>query len=240
MDDAITAQPKAVAPTKARPDASTDQPTRFRISRHIVCLAEPDHPRAEAIRALRAHLLAGHLAHGRRSLAVCAATPGVGSTYLSVNLAVAFAQAGINTLLVDANLHDGAGVESLIQPEEDVPGLRQVLQQNDPSMMNAIQNDVLPNLSVLYSGGSGPNAQELLASKQFKLLIDDCMRDHEITIVDTPAGKGSSDVRRIAKSVRYALVVARRNQTMLSDLRTLVDELDSDRVNLIGSFLTDF
>ncbi len=66
------------------------------------------------------------------------------------------------------------------------------------------------------------------------------MRDHEITIVNTPAGHSAADVRRIAKSVRYALVVARKDHTRMSELRALVEELDSDRVNVIGTFLADF
>lgn len=215
------------------------EPRRFRVSRNILCLYQPDGERAEAVRSLRAHLLAGHLAHGRRSLAICAADEGVGTTYLAVNLAVAFAQAGISTLLIDANMHD-PGVDKYISPEEMPKGLRQMLESDDPMSVSAIQPNVLPNLSVLYAGGTGPNSQELLASKQFKRLMDDCMRDHEITIVDTPAGKNYADVRRIAKSVRYAMLVARKDVTMVSEVRNLVDELESDRVHLIGTFLNEF
>jgi protein-tyrosine kinase len=221
------------------PDAEDDVQVQYRLSRRLICLSDPAGERAESIRALRAHLIAGHLADGRRSLAICGAGSNAGTTFLSVNLAVALAQAGIETLLVDANMHS-PGVSHYLVPDRNLPGLRDILDSGDPQSIDAIQREVLPNLSVLQSGSPGPTSNELLASRKFKQLIDDCMRDHEITIVDTPSGRSMADVRRIAKSVRYALIVARKDHTLMSEVRTLVEELDADRVNLVGTFLTDF
>ncbi|HEY0960180.1 MAG TPA: CpsD/CapB family tyrosine-protein kinase [Novosphingobium sp.] len=235
---ADTGTASEVAPTAPESAAQV----HYRISRSIVVLSEPEGERAESIRALRAHLLAGHMAHGRRSLAVCGAGANSGSNFLAVNLAVAFAKADISTLLIDANISD-AGVYDFLRPDRPLPGLRDILTGPDGAdrqMIDNIRTDVLPNLSVIYSGIERRNSTEVFASRQFKQLIDDCMRDHEITIVNTPAGGGSADVRRIAKSVRYALVVARRNHTLMSEFRGLVEELESDRVNLIGTYLSDF
>ena len=229
----------AAEPVTTPPLSEDTHPVSYGVSRSIVVLSDPDGARAEAIRALRAHLLAGHMAHGRRSLAVCGAGTNSGSTFLAVNLAVAFAKAGISTLLIDADIYDSE-VCDFIRPDRSVPGLRDILDAPERSIVDNIRTDVMPNLSVMYSGTEKPNASELFASRQFKLLIDDCMRDHEITIVNTPSAHSAADVRRIAKSVRYALVVARRDHTLRSDLRELIDELDSDRVNLIGTFLSDF
>lgn len=237
----IDEEERPAAPASEAAQESGAQ-VHYRISRSIVVLSEPEGERAESIRALRAHLLAGHMAHGRRSLAVCGAGANSGSNFLAVNLAVAFAKADISTLLIDANISD-AGVYDFLRPDRPLPGLRDILTGPDGAdrqMIDNIRTDVLPNLSVIYSGIERRNSTEVFASRQFKQLIDDCMRDHEITIVNTPAGGGSADVRRIAKSVRYALVVARRNHTLMSELRGLVEELESDRVNLIGTYLSDF
>lgn len=235
---ALASGPTDPAPT---PDPTADGvgAVHYRLSRNIVVLSDPEGARAESIRALRAHLLAGHMAHGRRSLAVCGAGQNSGATFLAVNLAVAFAKAGISTLLIDANLQE-AGVFDYLRPDRDLPGLREVLNQGENVGFDNVQVDVIPNLSVLYSGSSTRGSAEIFASREFKRLIDDCMRDHEITIVNTPAGHSAADVRRIAKSVRYALVVARKDHTRVSELRALVEELESDRVNVIGSFLSDF
>jgi hypothetical protein len=40
--------------------------------------------------------------------------------------------------------------------------------------------------------------------------------------------------------VRYGLIVARRDMTLLTDVHRTVAELSSDRVRLVGSFLAAF
>ncbi|MGD9812245.1 MAG: CpsD/CapB family tyrosine-protein kinase [Sphingobium sp.] len=211
----------------------------FRFSRRLFLLSDPGSAQAESISDLRAHLLAQHVRNGRRSLAFCSPAEGVGSTYLAVNLAVAFAQAGISTLLIDANMHD-PGVQKYIRPKEEPAGLRQCLTGSDLGHGNAIYDDVLQNLSVLYAGGVADNAQELLATRHFKSLMDNCMRDYEMTIVDSPPGLNAADGLRIATVVGYALVVARRNETLVNDIRMLMDGLLADRVRIVGTFLNDF
>lgn len=213
-------------------------PSPYRFSRRIVSLSQPDSMQAKSLRSLHTHLLAGHVRDGRRGLAICSPTVGAGCTMVSVNLATIFAQAGISTLLVDANLGNPA-VEDYIRPETAALGLRQML--GGPEVgVDLIRRDVMPNLSVLYSGGGGRGASELIANRHFKEVIDNCVRDFDFTIIDTPAEGGWADARRVAMSVRYGLVIARRNVSYLSEIKEFVEELSADRVRLIGTFLTDF
>src|ERR1700679_4371963 len=108
-----------------------DVATAVSLHRDIVMNSEPFGVRAEAIRALRTHLLAQHLAGGRRALAVCGPTAGVGVSFVAANLAVALSQVGVNTLLVDANLRE-PGLERLIRPPGPPVGLAQKLADNTP------------------------------------------------------------------------------------------------------------
>lgn len=228
---------------KVSADDASEPPVRgtfdYSFSRRIACLSEPAGVAARGYRALQTHLLAGHVRDGRRGLAVCAPTPACGCTSVAVNLAVAFAQAGINTLLIDANLHRPA-VQDFIRPEQPARGLVQMLSVGAEQRSDEIRREVRPNLSVLYAGGASPRAHDLIASRLFKQIIDDCMRAYEFTIVDTPATDGSSDARQIAMGVRYGLIVARRDMTLLTDVHRTVAELSSDRVRLVGSFLAAF
>lgn len=228
---------------KVSADDASEPPVRgtfdYSFSRRIACLSEPAGVAARGYRALQTHLLAGHVRDGRRGLAVCAPTPACGCTSVAVNLAVAFAQAGINTLLIDANLHRPA-VQDFIRPEQPARGLVQMLSVGAEQRSDEIRREVRPNLSVLYAGGTSPRAHDLIAGRLFKQIIDDCMRAYEFTIVDTPATDGSSDARQIAMGVRYGLIVARRDMTLLTDVHRTVAELSSDRVRLVGSFLAAF
>lgn len=208
-------------------------------SRRIVCLADPDGATAASYRTLQTHLLSGHVREGRRGLALSAPTRETGCTTVAVNLAVAFAEAGINTLLVDANLVRPA-VHDFIRPATPASGLAQMIAADRDQPGDEIRREVRPHLSLLYAGNTTAASHDRFAGRSFKRVIDDCMRSFEFTIVDTPALQDSTDARHIAMSVRHGLIVARRDVSLLADVRRAVSDLSGDRVRLVGSFLTDF
>ena len=212
--------------------------TAIDLSSDLHILSEPTGIRAESIRVLRTHLIAQHLRDGRRSLAICSPAPQSGASYVAANLAVALAQTGVKTLLIDANLRR-PGQQHFFTPRQDVQGLLQCLTDPNLSLGDVILDDIQPSLSLLYTGGESASAQELLAGAGFKSLIDSCVRDYDLTIVDSPAANTSADARRIAAVLRYALVVAYRNHSYVKDIRTLVGELSSDRVRVVGTYLND-
>ena len=210
----------------------------YLFSRRLVELSQPGSARAESIGALRTHMLAQHVRDRRRGLAICAPSAGVGSTYIAANLAVGLSLGGLKTLLIDGNLRQ-PGLESYIQPTKPKPGLVHLL-RDDPALIGvAIHEHVLPNLSLIFSGGAVSNAQELLASGNMKVLIETVSRDFDLTLVDTAPSNTCADGRRIAALLRYAMIVVRRNVSFVSDAKVLVEELQTDRVTVIGTYLND-
>jgi protein-tyrosine kinase len=225
-----------------RPAVAGPAPGRFDLGSDLVMLDPSRIPEAEAFRALRTHLMARHVEAGRRALAVCADTGGVGCTYVAANLAVALSQIGVNTLLIDANLRN-SGIERLFIP--NVPGappvgLAQCLVDDQSRFSTFIQPEVLPGLSIMFAGGALPNAQELLASERFHELMDSCLRDYDVTVLDTPQANVCSDAIRVSSVVGYSLIVARRNKTLVNDLRTLIGQLQSAHARVVGTVMTEF
>jgi len=208
----------------------------FHFADEVLVFHQPGSPQAESIATLRSHLLAQHIGHGRRSLAICAADGGAGNSFLATNLATAFAMAGVNTLLIDGNMRQPA-LQEWVVTDESGKGLCEYLDNPELRLSDCIQNAVLPNLSVLYAGQPTNHVPELIAGHRFAEAMDDCMRSYDLTIVDTPPLNQASDVRRIAATLRYALVVARKDASSVSDMRRLCDELRADRAKVIGSFL---
>lgn len=209
-----------------------------RVPEELVIVTEPDGPRAEAIRALRTHIVAHHLHRGRRALAVCAPSSGVGCSFVAANLAVALSQVSINTLLIDADLRAPA-IERFIPPLQSAEGLKQQLAGASDTVGDYIQMGVAESLSIIYAGGAAPDAQELIGGDRFEALMQSCLRDFDITIVDTPPANMYADARRIASVVGYGVVVARRNVSLLEDVRTLVGELTVDQVEVVGTVLNE-
>ncbi|MCE7798526.1 CpsD/CapB family tyrosine-protein kinase [Sphingobium sufflavum] len=242
MSDGIDTPAQTVADaanTGAAAETAVRDRIDYEVSDLLCAYTDPRHAKSESIGALRTHLLAQHIRDGRRALAISSPSAGVGTSYVSANLAASFAQAGMKTLLIDANMRDPS-LEDYIRPSAPVIGLQHCLMDPNLRIGDAIQQNVLPNLSIVYAGGQADDPQMLLASDSFKITVEDCLRDFDITIIDTPPSNGSSDARRIALVVKYAMLISRRDVTFMSDLKTLVDEFTNDRVKIIGTYLNSF
>jgi capsular exopolysaccharide synthesis family protein len=220
------------------PIPSAAEPSSFSLSKALVTLAPDVTAAAEAFRALRTHIMAQHLEKGRRALAICAPTAGVGCTIVAANLAVSLSQIGVKTLLVDANLRH-PGLDTLFIPSSPVEGLEQCLSTRGGNFGDYIESEVLPDLSIMFAGSVPDNPQELLATGRFEELMNFCLRDFQMTILDTPPANTCSDARRVSTVAGYSLIVSRRNKTLVNDVKTLIGQLESERARVVGSVMTE-
>jgi capsular exopolysaccharide synthesis family protein len=204
-----------------------------------VMVSDPHSIEAEAIRALRTRLVAQHLREGRRSLAVCAAEAESGCTYVALNLAVAMAQAGIRTALVDANLRDPM-IADLCGLPLSMPGLSEFLANDSLSIGDIVDPDLMPDLAVIGAGEAPPNPQELLSGPRFRGLVDQLLREYDLTIFDTAPAKTCSDALRVGTMAGFSLIVSRKHQTYVEDMKTLAKQLRADRSVVVGSILNSF
>ena len=241
--ESATLSPEPVAAAESPPPVEAPSPVvaalsppRVELSREIVARFQPDTVRAESIRAIRTYLIAQHLHEGRRALAVCAASEGVGCTFVAANLAYVLAQAGVNTLLIDGDLREPS-LEKMYVPAERHAGLAQCLAVRDENFGDYITPGVAPNLSILYSGGTADHPQELLAGAHFKALMDFCLREYDFTIIDTPPANLCADGRRIRTVAGYAIIVAARDVTFAEDVKTLASQIEGDHARVVGTIL---
>ena len=206
-------------------------------SKSLITLTDQSTESAEAIRALRTHVMARHVQQGHRALAICAASEGTGCTFVAANLAVALSQIGVNTLLIDADMRRPTLAEMFNCPAPK-GDLKNAL-SSDVNFDDCFETDILPCLSVLFSGGPVADAQELLAGARFVALMNYCLREFDATIVDTPPANTYSDVRRVSTVVGYSLIVARRNKSLVNDVKHLMEQLRGDYAEVIGTALTE-
>jgi capsular exopolysaccharide synthesis family protein len=236
MSDSMPADGSANPANAARPPDMDG--LSYRLSPDLVTLTDSRPFEAEAIRTMRTHIMARHVEDGRRGLAMCAATENVGCTSMAVNLAVSLGQIGVKTLLIDGDLRTPS-VQAMIEPTAPTQGLIQCLTSSDQHPYDLIHTEVLPNLSILFSGGVAENAQELLSSERFKSLVDGCLRDFEFTIVDTPPTNHCADARRICSVIGYSVIVAKRHVTYFTDVGVLAAQLEEDGAKVVGAVLNE-
>jgi protein-tyrosine kinase len=229
------------ATTRARAEAPTpdlDRPLLGDPGRNVV-LSDPHGEAAESIYALRGRIQSQHLQSGRRALAICGPSPEVGCSFVAVNLAVALAQIGVKTLLLDGDLRSPS-VQSYFEPELTGPGLYGCLMSPSEPVVDFIHEGVVPNLDVMVAGHPSLTAHELLAGDGFEVLMNTCLRDYDMTIVDTPPANSCADGLRISTVVGFSLIVARKQMTLISDVRLLAEEMNKERIHIVGTVLNSY
>jgi len=209
------------------------------VSEELLVQFDPASPQAEMLRLLRTQIIAQHVGAGRRAFAVCGATDGSGASFIAGNLAVALAQVGIKTLLVDANLRNPR-IDAMFGIDPNGPGLSTYLALEVNRPERVVYPNVMPNLSVVPAGPPVGRPQELLSGARFRSGVDILLRQHDVAIFDTPATNENSDALTVAGVLGYALVVARRNHAFVKDVQTLVSQLNASRATVIGSVLNDY
>lgn len=230
---AATTAPVAAEPVIAARPAS--EPGVYEISPALATVALPSSAAADAFHRIAHEVKERHLGDGRRGLALCGPSSGTGVTFTAANLAVALAQAGVATLLVEANMRNPT-LDQIIRPRSASAGLQQVLRSElDPR--DVVQEDVLPNLSLMFAGGASRDADQLVAGERFRAFIGASLRDYACTIVDTPPANRSADARSIAVAVGYAIIVGRRSFSFVDDTELLARQLAQDGVSVVGSIL---
>jgi protein-tyrosine kinase len=206
-----------------------------RFSRELVVGHEPFGAAAEELRSIRSSLVSAAISKGVRAFAIMGARSGMGSTYLAGNLAIAFAQMSVATLLVDTNLRDPR-VAEMFGLERTREGLSDAILQRNTELP-PIMFDVLPGLSVLTSGAIPPNPQELLCSEEFLALTTAFNRDFGVVIYDTPSALEYADAYVVASRIGAAVIVARKNKATFKDVTTMTTKLRAMECNIIGSVL---
>lgn len=236
----VTERPAAQSRTtqSRAPSSAEEKPRSFVLTEKLIAATRPESVQAESFRALRSSILSQHMQSGRRALAICAPARETGCTFVAANLAYVMAQAGVNTLLVDGNLREPA-LGDYIAPSDSPAGLADCLRDDAFPLSSAVVR-VNPSLAVLYAGQAGEDVYDRLGSVVFRSLTSHWLRDFDLTIIDTPAANLYADARRIATTLRYALIVTCRNRTFVKDVRTLVDELKADGALPIGTFQNDY
>jgi len=206
-----------------------------RYSTDLVVGFEPFGTQAEALRTTRAALISSAIETKTNSVAFIGPRSGVGVTYLCANIALSLAQAGVRTLIVDANLRRPRvgqmfGLDRAHEGLSDAINYR--LADSPP-----IASEVLPNLSVLPAGMTPPNPQELLASPEFAALAQGLRRRFGIVLFDTTSTEDCVDGIIVASRVGAAALVGRRHKTTFKEAKQLADSLRGQHCAILGNIL---
>jgi receptor protein-tyrosine kinase len=208
--------------------------TKF--SAKLYTVARPHSQASEAIRALRGELTLRWFDRGQRTLAIGAARARAGTTVLAANLAVAFAQAGKRTLLIDCNLRHPQLHELFGLPSD--PGLSDVLTERC-ELHDAIVRVEDFHLAVLCAGAVPDNPYELLSTDGFGHRLELLRAQYDVVLLDTPPLLHCADSQMIAARAQGYVLATRRHRTKLADIAAATERLAPTGAAVLGGVIVE-
>jgi len=170
---------------------------------HIVD-SQPRGPSAEMFKRLRSAIHPGDFKDPKFSLMITSSSAREGKTTVTANLAVAMAQAGQKTVIIDGDMRRPA-VGRVFNISRET-GLSTCL-NGDADWDQVIFPSGKDNLQIIPSGPIPPNPSELLESPRLALLIEHLHENFDRIIIDSPPSGALADASIIGNSVDGVILV---------------------------------
>ena len=207
-----------------------------KISPLLIAAHNPFNVEVEQLRSLRSQLSIRWFDQGNKTLAITSVSSDDEASQLVANLAIVFSQLNKKTLLIDANLRD-AKLHQLFNIETKM-GLANIL-ANRQGQYTLTRHESLPNLTILTAGTAVPNPQELLSQNNLSTLLLDLEKIYDVILIDTSPIHLGQDALTVVLKAKAAIIVAKKDNTMVVDMQQLSQQLSMAGAKLIGSVFVD-
>lgn len=197
----------------------------------VLAETHPDDLSIESLRSFRVALQFAMLDAANNRMMITGASPGIGKSFISANMAAILAQAGKRVLLVDMDLHKGHlnqyfGLNRL-------GGMSELLAE-EQTLAQVTHKNVLPNLDLVSLGKRVPHPSNLFLTKHLSVLLAQMSELYDVVLIDAPPVLLISDVSVIGPLVATTFLVARDNVTSMSELHASKQRLAQAKVSVKG------
>nr|WP_315291479.1 tyrosine-protein kinase Wzc [Serratia proteamaculans] len=200
----------------------------------LLAVGNPADLAIEAIRSLRTSLHFAMLESKNNILMISGASPNIGKTFVSTNLAAVIAQAGQRVLIIDADMRKGYSHSLLNTTWKN--GLSDVLSQQI-SVEDAVRHTEVKGLDFVPRGQIPPNPSELLMSDRLGTFLKWASENYDMVLVDTPPILAVTDAAIVGRHVGTALMIARFGMNTVKEVEVSIRRFDQNGVDIKGIIL---
>ncbi len=209
------------------------------MNNELIVANNPKSGVAEAIKTIRTNLLFSSVDEPVKSILMTSSMSGEGKSFVSANLAVAFAQTGVKVLIVDCDLRRGRQHKIFnIDNEQGLSNL--LLDDVDKNYKKYIKKTRYENIYVLPMGIVPPNPSELLASAKNKQLVKILKQKFDLVIYDGVPVGGLTDSIIMADLVDKIVIVSAYKVTPVEFLANTNKALEKFKDKIAGVILNKF
>ncbi|TXE64161.1 tyrosine-protein kinase Wzc [Serratia nematodiphila] len=203
-------------------------------SKMLLAVGNPADLAIEAIRSLRTSMHFAMLESKNNVLMICGASPNIGKTFVSINLAAVIAQAGQRVLVIDADMRKGYSHTLLNMDWKN--GLSDILSQQ-VSKEASVRKTSIANLDFIPRGTIPPNPSELLMGNRFSDLIEWAEKNYDIVMIDTPPILAVTDAAIIGRCAGTSLMIARFAVNTVKEMEVSINRFNQNGIEIKGVIL---
>lgn len=205
----------------------------------LVVYDKPKSSLSENIRTIRTNLEFTAINGGLKTVLITSSISGEGKSFIASNLAVAFAQAGKKTLLIDCDIRKGR-LHKIFDLDDNVLGLSNLLV--DEELVNDIEvnnkkyiiETKVNNLYLIPRGMIAPNPSELLGSARAVRLLKILKKKFDYIILDCGPTIGLPDALILARLADKVVIVSSLNYTPMDMLVNTKKSLENVNAKIAG------
>ena len=176
----------------------------------------------ESIRSLRTSLQFALASSRNNVVMIGGSRPGVGKSFVAINLAYAIADAGRSVLLVDGDLRKGQLHRYFGRKRE---GGFSELVCGTTTIDEVVHKSETPNLAFISSGRIPPNPSEILSSDRFENVVGLLSKRYDLVIIDAPPILAVTDAVLLARAAGVNLIVLKAGLHPLREITATVNRL---------------
>ncbi|WP_045407542.1 polysaccharide biosynthesis tyrosine autokinase [Vibrio jasicida] len=202
--------------------------------KNLIAKANPTDLSVEAIRSLRTALHFAMFEAKNNVVMITGASPGVGKSFVSANLAKVISESSKKVLLIDSDMRRGTA-DKYCGLDNEI-GLSDLLSKSCFDIEDAIQR-VSEKFHVITRGTTPPNPSELLMNPLFSELVGLVQENYDYVIIDTPPILAVTDAAIVGQLCGTSLMVGRFEQTSLKEIGAAKERFEQNGVNIKGFVL---
>lgn len=202
-------------------------------AKKIIVATKPHSPVSEQFRTIRTNIMYSSIDRPIRSVLFTSAVAGAGKSTIAANVAIAYAQAGKKTLLLDGDLRRPTCHYTFKVSNQK--GLSTAI-VNDIALEDLVNQTEFDDLDLITSGPIPPNPSELLSSKKLTQFIDHLKFQYEMIIVDSPPLLSVTDAQLLSKSADGVILITdveNNNRNHLLEAKDLLNKADANIIGLV-------
>ena len=168
-----------------------------------------------------------------KKIVIASAVASEGKSTCGINISKILAQAGKKVLLIDADMRRPRIARYLNIDKQD--GLSEYLAGLCDNAEITKNTDL--GFDVIVSGNVSSSSAELLATPRVDALFDECNREYDYIIIDTPPINVVTDATVLADKIDGYLLAVRAGFSSVDDIKQTVHSLEQVDAKILGIML---